>query len=440
MVSGCDVTNPGPVQQQFLADPASQPALVEGAARMVAEALSNVSYTSALVSREMFPGGQTGSLGHDVRTQAGYVEPGSFGGHFGDVVQARFIGEAALDIFADLEVPADPDLVAGANVWTGFAQRLIGENWCEMVVTGADGSPGSLQSSAGAFTAAESNFTAALGSGSTNSNLINAARAGRAQVRVWLGDWSGAASDAGMITDNSWSFDSNMDPLDTETRNQIYFSNSDDPYRAFTMLYTYYGGNNGHAALGPQFMGYYEASGDPRVQLQHAPGTPLYTNAGLQAYGQVIYLNSLRYDGEDADIRLASGAEMRLIEAEAALNTGGDFAGAMATIDALRGSITSDNGGTLGRLTGLPDPTNVATAMSYLMRERGIELWGEGRRWGDQRRWMTGGLGGDQQLADFESTSASSIFTTASVAPEQSICFDIPDSERDANPNVPTVS
>ena len=78
--------------------------------------------------------------------------------------------------------------------------------------------------------------------------------------------------------------------------------------------------------------------------------------------------------------------------------------------------------------------------MSYLMRERGIELWGEGRRWGDQRRWMSAGLGGDQQLADFESTSASSIFTTATVAPEQSICFDVPDAERDANPNVPTVS
>ena len=61
---------------------------------------------------------------------------------------------------------------------------------------------------------------------------------------------------------------------------------------------------------------------------------------------------------------------MRLIEAEAALN-GGDFAGAMVIIDALRAGITSDNGGTLGRLAGLtgtdapaalPAPTTVATA------------------------------------------------------------------------------
>jgi hypothetical protein len=73
--------------------------------------------------------------------------------------------------------------------------------------------------------------------------------------------------------------------------------------------------------------------------------------------------------------------------------------------------------------------------MSYLMRERGIELWGEARRWGDQRRWETGGLGGDQQLADFETTSV--LFTTT--IPERSRCLDVPDAERESNPNVPTV-
>ena len=89
----------------------------------------------------------------------------------------------------------------------------------------------------------------------------------------------------------------------------------------------------------------------------------------------------------------------------------------------------------------LPAASDVPTAMSYLMRERGIELWGEGRRWGDQRRWMDvadggegQGLGGDVRLADFESTST--LFRDP--ATPRSICSDIPDSERDSNPNVPS--
>ena len=90
LLAGCDVTNPGPVSDEFLAVKASHAGLVNGAGRRLAEAVNGVSYTGALISREIFPGGQTGSLGHPVLVQGGWIEPGSYGGHFNDAVQSRF--------------------------------------------------------------------------------------------------------------------------------------------------------------------------------------------------------------------------------------------------------------------------------------------------------------------------------------------------------------
>src|SRR5690606_2036944 len=107
LMSACDVTNPGPVQDDFLSDKESHEALVNGAGRRLQEAMNNISYTSALPAREIFPGGQTGAHGHAVLVQGGYFEPGSFGGHFNLAVQARFIAETALDIFAGLEGTED---------------------------------------------------------------------------------------------------------------------------------------------------------------------------------------------------------------------------------------------------------------------------------------------------------------------------------------------
>ena len=84
LLGGCEVTNPGPVQDEFLAEPASQQGLVNGSARRIAELLSNGGYTQALLAREIFPGGQTGASGHDPIVQGGAVLPGSFGGYFND--------------------------------------------------------------------------------------------------------------------------------------------------------------------------------------------------------------------------------------------------------------------------------------------------------------------------------------------------------------------
>ena len=72
--------------------------------------------------------------------QGGWVEPGGFGGHFNDAVQARFIAERAVGILTGAD-SYDPDTLAEAYIWAGYSYRVIAENWCETVVAEADGSP-----------------------------------------------------------------------------------------------------------------------------------------------------------------------------------------------------------------------------------------------------------------------------------------------------------
>src|SRR5690606_36962690 len=125
LLAGCDVTNPGPVQDEYLSDPGAQPGLVNGAVRRMSELIGWTSYTTARLSREIFPGGQTGAGGHDVSTQGGHVQPGSYGGYFSDAQQARFIAETAITRFT--EVGAGDDLLYDAHLWAGFAYRTLGE-------------------------------------------------------------------------------------------------------------------------------------------------------------------------------------------------------------------------------------------------------------------------------------------------------------------------
>jgi hypothetical protein len=450
-LTGCDVTNPGPVQQEFLSAASSHEALVTGAGRRLAEGLNSISYTSALISRQIYPGGTTGSLGHSPLEQGGHLVPGGDpgqGSFYNDMIQARFIAESAIDILTTSEDPVDPDVLALGYLYAGFSYRVIAETWCETVFSEEE--LGGLESSTARLNTAEGFFTTAINT-AADPDLRMAGYAGRAQIKVWRGDWAGAAADAGQITDNMWSFSINMDDIDPETRNQLYYANEGVPYFAYSMLFTFYGGNTdgwgdpvidgilpvstSESKTGiPSAPSYSLDSGDPRVPVI-ATGQD-YANFAVQGFGQVPYLNQDKYLNGDADIELASGAEMRLIEAEAAIQ-GGDGPAGLAIIADLRTSY-----GLSGDINA-DFPGAAANAVQALMRERGLENWGEGRHWGDQRRWgldPSGPIGSQNwsadvmaTLPDFESTST--LFENP-VYP-RSVCADVPDSERNSNPNVP---
>ena len=61
VATGCEVTNPGPVGDEFISLPASQAGLVNGSRERMNLVTTYGAYHLALAPREMFPGGQTGN-------------------------------------------------------------------------------------------------------------------------------------------------------------------------------------------------------------------------------------------------------------------------------------------------------------------------------------------------------------------------------------------
>jgi hypothetical protein len=374
----------------------------------------------ALLGREIFPGGQTGAWGHSVANQGGFIQPGD-GPGFTTLHEARFIGETAIKRFT--AVGADNDKMYQAHLWTAVSYRLLGEWFCDAVIGSTDPddrTPGAYeQGTRGYFERAVANYTAALGF-AANDQQRYAVRAGRAQAYVWLGDWSAAAADAATVPDE-FEFAAVMTELEETIYNDLYEANS-GTFRSFTTRFTW-------------FYDYYDETGDPRTPWAVDPNNSVAVGS-LSGFpgGRVPYIPQRKYPERGSDINLMSGWEMRLIEAEAKLMSG-DWQGAMTLINRVRTRNVSDK-------TGEPlaawQASTLEEAWTFLKRERLIELWLEGRRTPDERRWAAAGTPGSNDTPNWEDPSHPG-HTPLFLQNPRSYCFDIPNNERELNPNVPPV-
>ncbi len=393
-IVACDlkVTNPGPVMATFLDDKAALPAVVNGAGRDVAEAINWVSYTGAAVSREIFPDGSTGSFGITPNQQNGKLTDDETGTHWINSQRARWTSEQAVArLQSDLgaTVFSSSALAAQALVWAGYANRLLGENFCDGVIDG-----GAKQVYTVYFDRADSAFTKAIAvaTAAGNTTLATAARAGRASVRLDKGNAAGAAADANGIA-NTFVYKMPYYTNDLDQSNRIYWATANKPYRAHTVWSTYY-------------ETYYKTTQDPRVAWGQDPKYPV-GDAAVGTLGKVPWYFELKFAAQDSPINLSTGWEMRLIEAEAKL-AGGDVAGALTLVNMHRVALG------LAPWTA----TTAADAWTALKRERGIELWLEARRLGAFRRWAaasTPGVSDDMSGRD--------------------LCFATPLEEKQTNPN-----
>jgi hypothetical protein len=418
-LGACEVTNPGPVADDNLDQPTVHQAIVNGSGRKLSQAISFIGYTGALAAREIIAGGQTGNGGHDAITQAGQLLPTSVNGHWQFAHMSRWIAEDAIRRFSQLPANSVNAAVwAEAYVWAGLANRLLGENYCEAVFDG-----GAKQSNLEYFKRAEKHFSDALAKAPTTSagaTMRNAAYAGRASVRVYLKDWTGAVADANQVP-LAFRFMVNADVAAEDTRNQIYFVSSNTPYRGYSVFATW-------------FAQYYTDTGDPRVPWG-SDATVRFASQQLSGYGPVPWWFQLKYKGNNDDFVAASGREMVLIRAEALLN-GGDRQGAMTLINGLRTSLRSDKAGNAAIAPWTA--TDNTQAWTFLKRERGIETWLEARRLGDIRRWKENNTPGVLDWPNFEGlrkpdgTDGGSLFRTY----PPSTCFPIPQSEIDTNSNL----
>jgi hypothetical protein len=393
LLSACslEVTNPGPVNATFLDDKAAFPALVNGAGRDLAEALNWLSYTGAAVARELHPAGSTGSFGITPSQQGGKLVDDETGTHWQLAQRARWTSESAITRIKTVlgSTYATNAQYLQALVWVGYSNRVLAENFCDGVIDGSAKQDYSVY-----LTRAEAAFSEAItvATSQNNTTLLNAAKAGRASVRLLKKDLAGAVSDAAGLA-NTYAYKMPYNAIDADQYNRIYWATANTPYRAHTVWGTYY-------------EAYYTASKDPRVAWGSDPKNPV-GDAAVGNLGKVPWYFEMKFAAKDSPINLTTGWEMRLIEAEAKL-VGGDVTGAMTLVNGHRVALN------LAPWTA----TNATEAWTALKRERGIELWLEARRLADFRRWAAAGTPG----ATDDMTG-------------RAVCFVTPREEKESNPN-----
>jgi len=288
------------------------------------------------------------------------------------------------------QVPNIALLTAQANLYAGFSYAALGMAMCQAAFD-----KGPLVNQMGMFALAEQRFTAAITAAQAASatNVLNAAYAGRARVRLYQKNMQGAIADATLVP-AGFVFNAAMDAGNARRFNHI-----------FTAIST-----SGALTVEPTARALATETGqvDPRaamIRLNTAPADglnqiwiPAKYNAATLAAGQAIPQPITRY------------AEAQLILAEA---QGG--ASAVGIINTLRAAAS------LNPYTGATDAASI-TALIASERQRVLFL--EGFRPYDIERlnlplvpavgspYLQGGVYGG------------------------TVCFPVPDIEKNNNPNI----
>lgn len=354
--AGCgltDVSNPGPIQDQALNDAAAGRTVFIGLVSDVEVAAGSAAYYAGVASTDLNADATQGwvqnmGAGRLLTDESSYV--------WDEAQAARWTAEQGIARLKKTQPDADRSpYIAGAHLWAGYANRILGDVACVAVFDGGAAQPNAeyYRRAIGHFDQA---ITIATAIGASMDSVRRAATAGLAQSHLILGNYTQAAAFAAQVPDNFlW--------VAHRSANSVREQNRVWEATVLSTQATVHGTLS--ASLG--------ASGDPRT-----PWLDLkkFGSSGLRPYYQ-----QMKYPDRAADIPLAKGAEMRLIEAEALLR-GGDVTGAMAKVNAVRSAA------------GVAPVTATTTADAWvaLDQERHLALWLEGRRLRDNARLSAPGL------------------------------------------------
>jgi hypothetical protein len=452
LLSGCEVTNPGPVQDgagdaSFLYESDTWITLVRGSGRSLADAIDRNAYTQGAVTREIHPGGETSNYGITNFQQLGWLKWNDEHINFGDLAEARWTAEDAIRRMLGQEPYNNPpptdapdsDVLAQAYLYAGYANRLLGETQCVAVIDGS-----AAQASTVYLDRALTHFQNALANAEANSNRWKAANAGLASIYVDLGDWDNAVAHSVLITDDSWRYQMPYyADFGEGQHNYLAWARSTTPYKAYTFWNTVYGDTATGQATGTIRGSYFLwEPNDPRVAWQKLySDTDVWVQGGgaLGCCGRVPFWPPDKYAEVDAPIDLSTGHEMRLIEAEKALRDGNTSA-AIDILNSLRLLATVESEGSAAPADTLEMWDNTVTAdsaWSMLKRERGIELHLEARRMHDMRRWNADGtVGGSYDVLEIPAPGAAGPEYMPSHLRQQDLCFPLDNSEEETNTNI----
>lgn len=395
-LGACDlvVVNPSEIADEDLNEPTAIPGIIAGVIGdyglgLIEEGGGGVLVAGAMLTDEVVNSGNWAGLrglsngeSRDdwVESQLRWALP----------AKARWVANRAVARISDLVEYADRNAdVATALLYSGFSNRVLGDNFCDATRDGGGWEPFTVW-----FEEAEERFTdairiatnaqsdstgSAIGAQMDAAAIVPAAHAGRAQVRMMLAGlnqddamWTKALEDAALVpTDYIFNqrFSTTGDNL-----NRWYTWGYVTSTREATVWGTPFAEWGQNLALPAS-----QRTGDARVQYEVMTGA----NA-LGRDARRPWYRQRKFTSQSNPIANVRGTEMRLIEAEAAL-VRGNWQGAIDKINEVRTfrNIALSTANKLPMVTA----ANADEAWELLMKERGIELWLEGRRLPDLRRW-----------------------------------------------------
>ena len=383
-----DVEAPGRIQDEDLNIVGAMPGIASGAQYNLTNAFDAVMFQAAMAAKDI---GYGGSYGFDNTALGIFKYDVEDWGEYTTMSRARWTAEHGLmrmkEVLGATQYEKDAS-VAKAYLLAGIANRLLGEIQCrvnfdELVdgeyVAGAD------RPHTDAFVRADSQFTWAIAvgtaAGSGAANTVTAAYAGRASIRAWMGQWSAAVADAAKVpTTFTW----NTTFSSTSTNYLWVETNSRREYSVYGSFWE-------------------KITTDPRVKW--------VTTTQKGQDGQTPFYRQLKYMTNADDIPITHGAEMRVLQAEAALRQSPpDYASAQTYLNQARSKWS---------MAALTVPTNPTDAWTTLRYERYATTWLEGRKIWDWRRWSAEGA----PMKDPQSEG-------------RDLCWPISQGEQRANPNI----
>lgn len=302
---------------------------------------------------------------------------GQIGGAYLRLHQARVSTENAVTrLGAEGADPGTDERIPEMAAMAGFTYLAFASNFCNGVpfsqLTPDELLFGDPETNVQAYDRAIAHFDAAMAHGAATSDQVNLARIGKGRALMGKGDLSGAAAAVGSVpTDFAW-FTEHGEVIGGE-RNQIFELTK----------------NIGRWGIPPAAEGIngldFVGRDDPRVTFHLEPEGAFDSS----------FPEQWQYDNVNArsdPMRLVTGIEARLIEAENQLSGGGSAW--LTTLNTLRSEWTSmgldvivagDGTRTLAPLT---DPGTAAAQVDMIMDERVLWLYSQNTRLFDFRRLL----------------------------------------------------
>lgn len=299
----------------------------------------------------------------------------------------------------------------------GFLELTLGQEFCNGIPLGqtVNGAPQYTQplTTQQVFVVSAARLDTALSyvNGATDAASVNvryAATVAKARALVDQGQFAAAAALVGAVPT---SFQFNVDYSNTTVDNQWWvlgpsvkrYSLGDTTQATSPLLVNFLGAN------------------DPRVPLNTAiSGVPGQLSS-------VTFNWTTRLSGRDDPLPVVSGIDARLIEAEAALQSG-DYAGMVAILNALRAKSQTIGVFVVPVMPAIVAiPTSQAEAVQLLFREKAFWQFGRGVRMDDLRRLVR------QYNYTQDQAFPSGAYPTGGTYGTQ-VTFPVPDAER-TNPN-----